>query len=1176
MLEKLIKRSETFIQKRLFILLVLVIGLSFRLLAIENDGSRYAPNSVLAEGKWYKIKISETGIYKLTYKDLKKMGLSNPENVKIYGYGGWMLDEDFTSPYVDDLPQVSVWMNQSKDNFKNDDDYILFYARGSIRWTYNAEGKEFEQTQNPYSSESYYFITEGDGGANIVKEQPSLPIGGNIVSVYNDYLLHEKELVNPGETGREFVGENFLKTSTVSVEFNTEGATSDPAILRCDFIARTIISSGTLAVSFNGHSFKPLQTDVVTNKRDQVYLIARQMNAPLSVGSLQAKNKVNLTYTKGHSSDKNVHLNYLRLNYTRALQPYGAVTLFRNTTLASDLGFRISSASSSLLVFDVTSNTDPVKINTQLSGTTLQFAADNSTIREYAMVDLSKVNDIPTPVYEGKGLGVIANQNLHALESSDMVIIVRDHLKEYARQLAELHSDLKTVLVSPEDIYNEFSSGKPDATAYRRFMKMFYDRAAGGDNRPQYLLLFGDGTFDNEQKQKWANEAANSMLLTYQSVFSFSELSSYVSDDYFGLLGDRSVEVMPGYNSVLHRSKLDVGIGRLPIRSASEAADAVAKIRNYIENKNKGIWQNNLTFIADDAVGGPGSNPEEEIVHVKDAEKLSSLIAQSYPNFVLTKIYEDMYERVIESGGARYPAANEALLDRINNGTLMLNFIGHGAETSWAHEYLLTLSDIESMNNDKLPLWITATCDFGRFDANSTSGGETALLKSRGGAIALFTTVRPVYIAKNSAMNESLMRYIFKKKNGKNARLGDILRDAKNDNTLSADENKLRFVLLGDPALLLDYPEDTYNVRVTEVSGKDADAEDINIQALDNAVIKGIIENQNGEVAENFNGILESLIFDAQQTKRTRGNTASGTPNPDKFGVDYTEYNNTLFAGKVEVKNGQFEINFAVPKDILYADEKGKMSFLAYDDSDKKQAQGSFYNYTVGGTNTGAPEEENPPVISKIYLNNEQFKSGDYVNSRPLFYAEVSDDTGINLSDARFHYISLLLDGMTIYNLASYFKNEDNSSKKGSVSFQLPQLDEGEHTLEFRVWDVWNNTAAETLKFIVTDDYMPTIYSFQIWGNPAKEYTRFVISTNTPDSNVDVVFRVYSLTGALVWTMQQNGAVDSLNRYIYNWDLNGYNKGRLLPGIYICTAQININGRLSSVKAEKLIVTERN
>lgn len=1146
----------------------------FQSYSIDNDPARYTQNSVLSQGKWYKIKIPETGVYKLTYKDLKKLGLSNPQNVKIYGYGGWMLEENFLEKYVDDLPEVSIWMNKDQSEFRNDDDYILFYGRGDIKWTYNASSKEFEQKQNPYSADNYYYVTEIETPSKLMEKKNSFVSGGNVINVYNDYVLHEKELVNPGETGREFYGENFLKSPSVNVVLETQGATSDPGLLHYDFISKSSISSGLFTVNVNGQD-----TQVYTYPSNDQYTIALASNDVIEVPELTDKNTINVTYKKGGTSDKNVYLNYIRLNFKRHLKPYNAVTSFRSTDLSPNLTFNISDATSSLLILDVTDHVSPQLQNSSLDGSTMSFSADNSSIKEYVMVDLSKINKIPTPSYEGVGLGQINNQNLHALEPAEMIIIVNDHLKSYAKELADLHhseSGLTSLLVSPQDIYNEFSSGKPDATAYRRFMKMFYDRAQGGDNYPKYLLLFGGGTYDNRLIQNWSDEAKQSMLLTYQSYNSLYEIGSYLTDDYFGFLDDDSSPYSASENDLsLSNSKLKLGIGRLPVRSQAEAVNIVSKIREYMNGDNDGIWQNIVTFVADDAIAGT-NDINEERKHMVNAEELSDYISQNNPDFIIKKVYEDMYERVIESNGARYPDAKNALLDRINNGTLFLNFIGHGAATSWTHEYLLTMPDIESMNNDKLALWITATCDFSRFDANSSSGGEVALLKEYGGAIALFSTVRVVYTGQNQKMNTSVTKYILNSQKGTKPRLGDIMRNAKNDDLLNNDSNKLRFLLLGDPALQLAYPEPRYHVEVTEMNNRNSDADDINIQALDDVLIKGIVADQNGNIVSDFNGTLQSMIFDAQQTLHTRGNKNNGTQDPDKVGIDYTDYTNSLFSGKTEVKNGEFEISFVAPKDILYADEQGKMSFYAIDNDNERKAQGSFYNYTVGGTNINRPEENNPPVISKMYLNTDKFKSGDYVNSTPMFYAEVSDDTGINLSSAIGHTMSLVIDGITVYDLAPYFQNEDNSNKKGSVTYWLPQLTEGKHTLEFTVWDVWNNSASETIDFVVTDDFTPSIYSFDIWGNPAKEYTRFVISTNTPGSNVDVTFRVYSLTGALLWTTEQNGAANTLSRYIYNWDLNTNTSGRLLPGIYICTAQINIDGRRSSVKAAKLMVTEHN
>lgn len=1147
--------------KYFYILLFFCICSVLQLSAVDNDGSRYAANSVLSQGNWYKIKVPATGVYKLTYEELQKMGISNPQNVKIYGYGGWILDEDFTKPYVDDLPQVSIWMSKEPANFGKGD-YILFYARGGIKWVYDEKLKEFVHEQNPYSKNpdtaanevAYYFVTESTGQPKLMETKPSTVTGTVSVNTFDDYYLHEKELVNIAQTGRQFFGESFKTKTSQDFILPLEGITSAPAIIRYNFISKALVTSGILSVSVNGGPVKNNYTAVTS----EYYTRATTINDTIIRSNLPNQNTLNLSYKKGMSSDENLYLNFLRVNYKRTLKPYGAVTLFRDKGNRGDIVFNISEANNSLLVWDVTDNTTVRKVNASLSGTTLSFGASNADIHEYALVDISKT--IPSPTLVGK----VSNQNLHASTSPDMIILVQPFLKSYAEQVAKLHEKegLRSLIVSPEDIYNEFSSGNPDVTAYRRFVKMFYDRSTSEDDRPKYLFLFGGGVFDNRFIQSnWTTENKKSMLLTYQTEESLQETASYVTDDYLGFLDDNE-----GRN--LESDKLDIAIGRLPVRTEREAQIAVDKITAYIQNANKGIWQNNITFIADDAIA-PGHTLASERGHMLSAETFATYTSTNHPDFILNHIYEDSFERVVGANGARYPDATRAVLDKINNGTLALNFIGHGATDSWTHEFLLKLSDITTMNNSRLPLWITATCDFSRFDADDTSGGEVALLNPNGGAIALFSTVRVVFIVDNTLMNNNITKHLLVAKDGKAARMGDIIRNAKLEKDMLQDMNKLKFLLLGDPALRLNYPDETYRVEVSEMNGLAADEKDLNIQALDNTIIKGHIVNQNGDIITDFNGVLESVVFDAEQTLKTRGNTPDGQS--DEVAMSYKDYTNTLFSGRVEVKDGAFEIDFVAPKDILYTGGKGKMSFYAYNIDGDKKAQGSFYNYTVGGTNTNLPEETNPPVISNMFLNSQQFKNGDYVNSTPLFFADISDDTGINLSSGIGHNMVLILDNRTEIDMTPYFTNDENSTKRGSIEYQFSELEEGDHTLELRVWDVWNNSASQTINFTVSNNFKPAIYNFEIWGNPARDQTRFILNTNTPGTNVDVKISVYSLTGVLMWIHEENS--DFLEFYSYNWNLNDYGGSRLNPGVYICTAQISIDGRLSSIKSQKLIIT---
>lgn len=1148
--------KQQLLNNRFIFFIILFLLLSKIPLEAKNDGTRYAQNSVLSTGNWIKIKIESTGVYKLTYNDLVNMGISNPKNVQVYGYGGEMIDEDFTKTYIDDLPQVAVWMSKPRADFGNGD-YILFYGKGDIKWTYNQSRNEFEQTQNTYSFDSYYFITESEAGPLLMNETSSAGTASTVVTTFTDYYLHEKELINIGNTGREFYGENFLYTNSQNFNFNLPGITSDPVILRFNFISKlsSSESSANLEVKYNNKTLKRKKVSYTDNFADEI-------NDTIITKNLTENTTINLTYAQGAGSSKIVRLNFLKLEYSRLLKPYGGVTLFRSKVREEQLGFKISGASDKLLIFDVTNSENPERIKANLSGTDMTFTSSNASIREYAMVNTAS-NDIPTPTVVGK----VENQNLHSLEPKEMVIIVRPFLKKYAEQLAQIHKDdsgLESLIVTPEDIYNEFSSGKPDISAYRRFLKMFYDR--NKDTAPQYLLLFGDGTYDNRfVVEAWTESQKKAMLLAYETTSTLIENSSLVTDDYVGFLDDDEAGVIP-----LSGSTLDIGVGRLPVRSEAEARAVVNKIQTYLTNKDVGFWKNNVAFYADDAIGGGGASAET--MHCSDSNELADRMARNYPSFIVNKIYQDNYERIITANGARYPDAQKALLNRINSGVLVLNYMGHGSTRDWTHEAVLTLADVQKLNNKNWPLWITATCDYSRFDDYATSAGETVLLNPQGGAIALITTTRLVYASQNKPLNAAVLNHIFEKKDGKPLRLGDILRNAKKDiNNI----NQLKFVLLGDPALRLSYPADTYKVKITEINGMDATDSNIKIEALANNKIKGVIVNQNDEIATDFTGKLESVIFDSELTLKTRGNKLESETSD--VSITYKDYVNTIYSGTTNIVDGNFSIDFVTPADILYTDGAGKMSFLAYDNAGN-EAQGSFLNYKVGGRYDNVEEDKNPPQI-KIYLNKDDFKSGDKVNMTPMFYAEIYDDTGINLSTAIGHNISLTIDGLKSYNLTSNFVSkeleEGETGVLGMVNFSIPDLTEGKHSLQFRVWDVYNNSTTGSLDFECVTDYKPTIFKFAIEGNPAKESTSFVFYSDLSGSNIEVKYEVYSMTGALQWSHQETGIVTYASEYRYPWDLTTSNGARLQPGMYVCRINVSVDGKVKSSKSEKLIILEQ-
>ena len=1140
-------------KKNLFLyMVVLLLSVSGKIIGQVPPADRYTSNSVLASGNWFKIKISSSGIYKLSYSDLINMGISNPKNVQIYGYGGWALDEDFTNPYIDDLPQIAIWMSKPRTEFTTGD-YILFYAKGDIKWTYNKTRKEFIHSQNPYSSDSYYFVTESEAGPILMDEISATGTAGTSVTTFPDYYLHEKDLINVEKTGREFFGENFLSTPSQNFNLKLPGITSNPAVLRYNFISKLQGNyiDAYLDIKHNNNTVKRHKVPFSSSSK------VDGVNDTVTIRNLSENSTLNLTYIRGNSNDKNAYLNYFKIEYTRQLKPYGGVTLFRSTEQGL-VKFIISEASDKILIFDVTKTETPKKINGNLSGPQLTF--QGTELSEYAMVNTS-ANDIPTPSVVGR----VENQNLHSLEPKEMVIIVRPFLKRYAEQLAEIHkkdSGLESLIVTPEDIYNEFSSGKPDVTAYRRFLKMFYDK--NSTTAPKYLLLFGDGTYDNRFiENPWTESQKRAMLLTYQTQESLTESNSFVAEDYIGFLDDNE----GGSDISLSSGKLDIAIGRLPVRSEAEARNAVDKIKGYIENKDYGIWKNNIAFYADDAITSDRSN---ETMHCEQADGIAETIKNKYPEYIIHKLYQDNYDRVITSNGARYPEANKALIDRLNSGLLLLNYIGHGSTRDWAHEYVFTLKDVKDLNNRQLPLWITATCDYSRFDAYETSAGEEAFLNPKGGAIALFSTTRTVYASYNKILNESIMNHLFEKKDNKPMRLGDILRNAKTD--LGNQQNKVKFILLGDPALRLSYPEESYRVEIREVNEIDAADNNIQIKALDSNKIKGVIVDINGNIATDFSGKLESVIFDSELDLKTRGHKLP--EEKSNTAVPYKDFINTIYSGSTTITNGEFTINFVTPLDILYTNGEGKMSFYAYDNAGR-DAQGSFTNYKVGGKVSGL-EEKNPPVIRQLYLNKADFVSGDKVNMTPMFFAEVYDDTGINQSSAIGHNISLTVDGLKSYNLSSNYVSKSLSNGEtgtlGTINFSIPNLTEGKHTLQFRVWDVFNNSTTHTIDFECIADYKPTIFKFEIQGNPASTSTNFVFHSDLTGSNVMVKYEVYSLTGALQWSHEETGTVDYMSEYSYNWDLTASNGSRLQPGMYICRMNVSVNGKVKSSKSEKLII----
>lgn len=780
--------------------------------------------------------------------------------------------------------------------------------------------------------------------------------------------------------------------------------------------------------------------------------------------------------------------------------------------------------------------------------------------------------DVPEFVYR------ITNQNHHADTPVDMIILLptTQKLRAQAERLKTLHeqSDGMSVRIVPVDeLYNEFSSGTPDATAYRRYLKMLYDRAVTDAEIPKYLLLFGDGAWDNRMLSPlWQGLSPDDFILCFESENSFSETDCYVSDDFFCMLDDEETIQQArgnGSTSTVYLGKADVAVGRLPVRTETEAQAVVDKIISYAGNQNAGAWQNTIVMMGDD-----GNNN----IHMEAADDVGKLIEEKFPSFEVKRIMWDAYTRTTSTTGNTYPDVERIIKQYMTNGALIMNYNGHGAPTQISHEKAVMLTDFRDNVSANLPLWVTASCDIMPFDGQEDNIGETAMFNSKGGAVAFFGTTRTVYSGYNEKMNLAFTEYVLNTEGGQNS-IGEAVRLAKNslvdlyitdphkvagDNTT----NKLQYSLLGDPALKLAIPK--LDAVIEYINDIPADGtEEIHLKAGMQVTVKGHVE-ENGQKATGFNGQITTSVRDAKQTVECRLNDTSDDGAKTKF--TYTDRPSTIFKGNDNIENGEFSFSFIVPKDISYSDETGQIIVYAMTSDKQKTASGSNDKFVLNGSVDFSRDSIGPSIY--CYLNSTSFSNGDNVNTTPYFVAELNDDYGINSAGSGIgHDLLLTIDGdmSKTYVLNDYFEFDFGTYKSGKLGFSIPQLEPGQHKLLFRAWDVLNYSSTAELTFNVVEGFSPNIIDVDCSPNPATTYTKFRIVHDRIGSDVGAVLDIYDMSGRYLWS-QSESAVPSDNTMTFDWDLTTGNGGKLGTGVYIYRIRLNCEGGSYVSKAKKLII----
>ncbi len=1111
--------------------------------AHKNKSLKYATNSVLKSGMWAKVKVSSDGIYKITYDELLDMGFSNPSGIRVFGNGGGMLPESNSMPNYDDLEENAIYIDKGSDGIFNKGDYILFYGQAPTRWNYNIATNLYEHIVHKYSDATYYFLTEGNpklmSTVSFSSNTPDL-----VLNTYDDYAYHETEDNNLIKSGSQWFGEHFDIDLSYNFNFNfPDIVTSEPVNIKTQVAARSAYDCN-FKVSYNSQTIQNITVAaVVVNNYTSDY--AKTNNDVTQFNVASSSIPVGIDFIKpSNYQEAEGWLDFIEINVKRYLK--GNNLIFRNYESVGNgntTEFQISNTTSNTEIWDVTDPVNVKQVKTIYSGTTTTIRVETDSLREFIAFDGNK---FLSPEF----VNIVNNQNLHGLSQQDMIIVSHPDFLSYANQLANLHSDkdnLDVTVVTPQQIYNEFSSGAADISAIRNFMRMFYDRAVTENDMPKYLLLFGDGSYDNKN---YSSENSN-YILTYQSEQSLKPTGSFVSDDFYALL-DETESVYSGL--------LDFGVGRFPVQSSDEAKNIIAKIEQYYDYSSMGDWRNYICFIGDDEDGNQ---------HMSQANQLATKIENNHPVFNIEKIFLDAYVQETTPAGEAYPEVNRLINDRMHKGALIVNYTGHGNEIGLAHEGILGISDINSWTNiDRMPIFITATCEFGRFDDyERTSAGEMIFLNPNGGGIALLTTTRLVYSTPNFNLNNAFYDSVFVINTKHDYyKLGDIMRFTKNN--AGSGTNKRNFTLLGDPALRLAIPE--HNTITLKINNIDTSSVADTLKALSKVTIAGQLENKQGQKLSDYNGILYTTVFDKSDSVVTLSNDGLSP-------FTFTVQNSILYKGKASINNGEFTFSFIVPKDISYRLGYGKISYYA-DNTNKSgpysDAHGYYNNIIIGGSADNVAADNQGPDIN-LFMNDTSFVYGGITDENPLMIALVYDENGINtVGNGIGHDIVATIDDNTSmpYILNDYYESDIDSYQKGEINYNFFELEEGIHKLKLKVWDVYNNSSEEYIEFIVAKSEELLLDHVFNYPNPFTTNTAFYFDHNQPDANLDVLLQIFTITGKLVKTIQTTINTTGYRSEPIYWDgLDDYGD-KIGRGVYIYRLKVRAeNGNIVD-KFEKLVI----
>lgn len=1110
--------------------------------AFELD--TYTSSSRLATGTWVKVSVSETGLYCIPTSALRDYGFSDPTRVRVYGYGGRRIDDALTADsYIDDLPEV-----QSELTSKG----LVFYAVGPDLWELST-GNYYHRESSIYTLYGYYFIGESDEPARQF-ESTGRPEAETPASTFIDRLHHELEQVSPGESGALLVGEDFKYTPTRSFDFTLSDRVSDGKVwLECSFVAKTYNSSSSVSFTANGKQQETTTADRIspTNSSSYYHGVESLSRRELT-GVTGDRLTVGITYAAS-SVVYGAWLNYLSVNYDRVLRlpSTGALTFSSASSQLKLSGI----TGQGLRVWDVTRPLaiENVTVSAPSDGAVVWTSAYGGT-RDYAAWDDSSV--LPAPEL----VKTVGNQNLHALQTADMVIFTYPEWATQAERIADMHRSnegMEVSVVDIEQVYNEFSSGCADVSGLRKFLKMLYDRSRDSDHPLKYALIMGRATYDNRDLTSGQQALGIKTMpswLPRNTRAGLSDNDGYTTDDFIAMLDDGS-----GANMAM--DDLSIAVGRIPCTSATDARSIVDKLQQYVGQAKKTPWKNRVMLLADD---------EDQGVHMEQTEAMwQAMMDTPGQQHLFYKVYMDAYEK----SGGEYPGAREAMFNNLDDGVAWWHYSGHASNHGWSHDGQLTFSDINNMYLRKVPFLLAATCDFLRWDSTTESGGEIMYKERYGGTIGIISATRPVYISDNGMFVAAFGRaFLQREDDGRLVTPAEAYRRAKNDIRDSkgnhvSNSNRLRFVFMGDPAMRLVTPSNTIVLEAINGADVDIDAQ-VTLAARQSATLTGLITDPRGNIISDFNGTILADLYDAEKSITSNGN-GNGKA------VTFDTQGDKLFTGAGFVKDGRFTIKVEMPSQVADNFRPATLSMYAYSDNDSTEAVGVNRDFFVYGFDETAAEDTVPPTIESIVMNHEDFTNGETVNTSPMLIARVSDNIALNLSTAGLgHIMTITLDdGNTYTDVLNYFTPDSDGSPAGTIAYHFDELTEGLHTARLRVFDTSGNASSATVEFFAKEGVAPKIYEVYSDANPASTEANFYLKHDQPDGIVTVTISVYNLMGRPVWSETQTGMSDMFTSVPVTWDLTDAAGRRVGRGIYVYRASITTDNETFETASRRIAVT---